>query len=754
MNRIVVLCFLGDPLLSPTSETGTGGFNSDSKELFDILSTTNFYVTFITNITTSGQESYIQINDKMELYRLPLLKDSLENQNLLPKQSKFLLNQLLKIFYTKNDCFMIHSLYWFSGYLAFLLKKELHLPFIHTTVSLAQGKIASNAYPKCKIQRELEDLFLSEAELILSITNSEAEMLQTEYKIPASKIMVVGRPVGLCIRSKNKFGIADNSFILHDYETCSNELLKHHYQWNSRAFLYVGRLVPDKGVKQIISAWYQLYLKNVCTPPLWIVGGSPDEIDILHDELKRELSQWKQIEKNMQIYFWGYLPFESINTLLLRALVLVEHSKYESGGRVILEAMSTSTPVIATPFGFAKDFIKDWFNGFLVDYNDVDMLAVRMSHFIHQPLISDALGLYAHELYLYYRKFWNYSRKHLTIYEAILSHEKILLPEHKKSHPVFENYFKKGAIYKISPSKKSYFIQLFSEKIGLSANETIESIDNKDGKCLLWKTSDYYIKHLYSIFNQDSLWNPTIDRAVINSDIRFKRMIISSTLPQIVSTVFSDIDCRIYAVEKGETFQSISNSTIIKAIVSVLYELNKFYISDNQLLSEIQGFRHFAFSKNHENTLKAFWNDILDAERNYKCIDEIIQIADALLLDAAFLDSASFGLNYGRSIFENCIFIKGKIQFLPSDSIFWGETGYDAGRVLYELLIETKNIYSLKKNIFEIADIYFMNPKKLLNWTLMLLNRNYIQLHTMKLQKEKAVVESTILQLYNIYMEI
>ena len=752
MNRIVMLCFLGDPLLLPTSETGTGGFNSDSKELFDILSTTDFHVTFITNITYSDQDTYIRINDRLELYRLPLLEGSLQNQNLLPEQAESLLMEILKILSAKKDCFMIHSLYWFSGYLAFLLKKELGLPFIHTTVSLAQEKIASKASLKCQIQRNLENLFLPEAELILSITESEAELLQTDYEISPSKIMVVGRPVGLCIRSKNKFGIADDSFALEDSEKRFNKLIKQHYSQTGRAFLYIGRLVPDKGVKQIISAWYQLYLKNTGMPPLWIVGGTPDEINSLREELKTELEKWKIIEKNMQIYFWGYLSFESINMLLLRTLVLVEHSKYESGGRVILEAMSTSTPVIATPFGFAKDFIKDWLNGFLVDYNDVELLAVRMSHFIHQPLISDALGLHARELYLCYRESWNYSQKHLEIYKTILSHEKILLPEHKKIQPAIENYFKKGAVYKISQSEKAYFIQSLCVQLGLNATEITESADKEAGKCLLWKTYDYYIKHLYSIFNYDSLWNLKIDRAIINSDVRFKRAIASSMLPQVADVVFSDMEHRIFAVEEGELFRDIPNSSI-KKVVSVLYEMNTFDVLDNQFLFEIQGFRHFAFSDNNKNTLAAFWNDILACERNNNCINKIVRMAD-FLMNEALSSSSSFGPNYGKSIFKHCIYINEKIQFLPSDSIFWGETGYDAGQVLYELLFKVKNIDDLKENIFAIADIYSTKPKTLLNWTLMLLHRNYIQSHVMKLQKEKAAAEHTIFRLFDLYLEI
>ena len=76
----------------------------------------------------------------------------------------------------------------------------------------------------------------------------------------------------------------------------------------------------------------------------------------------------------------------------MKSLALVQHSRFEAGRRVILEAMSTKTPVIATPYGFAKDFIKDCENGFLVPFGDTALLETRMSHFVRQSLLSNALG--------------------------------------------------------------------------------------------------------------------------------------------------------------------------------------------------------------------------------------------------------------------------------------------------------------------------------------------------------------------------
>src|ERR1039458_789699 len=154
--------------------------------------------------------------------------------------------------------------------------------------------------------------------------------------------------------------------------------------WLDRCFLYVGRMAEPKGVPHVLRAWLALFeeLRPEC-PPLWLVGGEPQEIESIRRIMgPQELGIH---EAAGRLRWWGYLDAAGISTVMLKAHVLVSHSLYEPGGRMLLEAMAQGIPVIATPYGFAADLIVDWHNGFLVDHGDINALKMRMQHFALQP---------------------------------------------------------------------------------------------------------------------------------------------------------------------------------------------------------------------------------------------------------------------------------------------------------------------------------------------------------------------------------
>lgn len=190
--------------------------------------------------------------------------------------------------------------------------------------------------------------------------------------------------------------------------------------WLDRCFLYVGRMTEAKGVPHIIRAWFKLVneLDNQC-PPLWLAGGLPQEVDGIREIVGRDLVE--QYEKEQRICWWGYLNSSGISTLLLKAFVLVTHSLYEPGGRVVLEAMSQGIPVIATRHGVAVELVTDWHTGFLVEYGDIDSLAIRMKHFVRQPLLRHAMGHAAHRKVTDLLSERNFIEAHLKTYEQALN---------------------------------------------------------------------------------------------------------------------------------------------------------------------------------------------------------------------------------------------------------------------------------------------------------------------------------------------
>lgn len=751
MSKILVLCFLGDPTLSPASLEGTGGFNVDSRELVEILSTTDYKITFITNQTLNTQKSYEKLHDNIELYRMCLEEGTLNNQNLLLQQTDSILDFITDIVYREQDYFLIHSLYWYSGYLAFLLKEKLGIPFIHTTVSLAHDKIANGIIPKCQLQRQLENTFLPRADIILSITNSESQTLHDEYNIPTSKIIVLGRPVGLDCKENLQLENEEVCLTELDIDAYNAKLETYSKQWNSGAFLYIGRLVSTKGVKQIILAWYRLYSQNNFIPPLWLVGGSHKEIEQIRNKLNDEIPQLSLLEKSMQICFWGYLPFDIINMLLLRSLVLIEHSRFEAGGRVILEAMSTGTPVIATPFGFAKDLIKNWSNGFLVNYNDINQLSLCMAYFIQQPYISESLGMHAYETYLYYKKIWNYSQRHLEIYSAYFSREKVYIMDMPKL-PVIDDYFQKGMIIKYTEKEKKRLLLQFCKENNICINRGINEHKNNNGKSFLWESESYYIKHLYPVFNSASLWNPAIESQILDSELRLRKSLLSSKLTSVIPISYYESNTHIIATVKMSILHLSQLSLHIKDIISKLYSLNSELSFDNSELDKLKDFRHDSFSITNSNSLSCFWQEIIKAQSGKHYSIDIIEISN-ILYKKSLENIAQHGVNYGKNILEHCVFKDNQLYLLPSASVFWGEMGYDPAHLLYEIILYLKIKSELPTYIALISKVYHIPSARILNWTIMLFVKKYTKAYYMGLEDEMKEAEDIIGRLFRYYFQ-
>lgn len=146
-------------------------------------------------------------------------------------------------------------------------------------------------------------------------------------------------------------------------------------------FLYVGRLAPEKNVAVVIRAFAKL-LERVRPDAIRLViaGSGPDEAAL------RESAPPGTV-------FLGNLDrTRDLPALYATADAFVFASTTETLGLVVLEAMASGLPVLATPAGGVAEFLRDGVNGLAFAANDADGLAHRMHQLVAGSHLSEALG--------------------------------------------------------------------------------------------------------------------------------------------------------------------------------------------------------------------------------------------------------------------------------------------------------------------------------------------------------------------------
>lgn len=159
--------------------------------------------------------------------------------------------------------------------------------------------------------------------------------------------------------------------------------------------LFVGRIMPHKGINYLIEA----IDKNV---ELHIVGRVGD---------KKYFNFLKTLAKGKNVNFLLDIDDERLIREYHEAVVVVLPSVYrdvygkfypkpELFGLVLVEAMASGTPVIATDVGALPDVVEDGRTGFIVPPNNSSALREKINFFIQNPKKSIEMGLKGRELVL------------------------------------------------------------------------------------------------------------------------------------------------------------------------------------------------------------------------------------------------------------------------------------------------------------------------------------------------------------------
>lgn len=154
---------------------------------------------------------------------------------------------------------------------------------------------------------------------------------------------------------------------------------------NNIVFLFVGRLLDWKGLRELIPAFSQLQSKDAV---LWIVGEGP---------LKNEIENAAKPKTN--IHYLGRLDGKTLVACYHAADIIVVPSYHDPWGLVVNEAMAVGRPVIATAnVGASEDLIQEGVTGLLATAKSVSSLRQKMQQCLDHPRLIAKMGSAAHAL--------------------------------------------------------------------------------------------------------------------------------------------------------------------------------------------------------------------------------------------------------------------------------------------------------------------------------------------------------------------
>jgi Glycosyl transferases group 1/Phosphotransferase enzyme family len=533
---------------------------------------------------------------------------------------------------------------------------------------------------------------------------------------------------------------------------------RHSHWWLDRCFLYVGRMAKNKGVSQILYAWLELAdnLGAAC-PPLWLVGGEPLEIEAIRRLIN--IPALTTHETTGRVKWWGYLDPAGISTLLLKAYVLVTHSQYEPGGRVVLEAMSQGIPVIATAHGFAADLIKDWHNGFLVTYGDVYSLRRRMEHFALQPLLRHAMGRKAEQIASAALNKWNFIDTHLSVYKRAMENTpfKALRMTEPPFHFVDNDPTPRGfnGVYPfesetVGRSEAAGFFKRHKGEFDGELNELLPS----GGRSRIWTVSCsgrlWTIKHAFSTYRTRPMWDYGFGgSAVETQDVRISSEVLAASFCNGAAPVTAaDVRIGLILREWMEPL-SLSSRTLIQCarllsrfhtsrhpsinLESIHSRLNQEWhkMKDETLLTRLTELQTIWEKEEHSwdvwqpLSIRLAWRWLkLGLSRDWLSLPAPLKNEIKALIDeesAIVADEESklkFGFCHGDCDPQHFRVDARQVVLIDCERFYPGYFGYDLAGLLRPFLNNMSKVDASKllKGIFDVLEPDLCSPELLLSW--------------------------------------
>ncbi|HSG64255.1 MAG TPA: glycosyltransferase family 4 protein, partial [Gammaproteobacteria bacterium] len=174
----------------------------------------------------------------------------------------------------------------------------------------------------------------------------------------------------------------------------------------------VCRMVARKGLEHLIEAMRELDRDRI---ELWLIGGGQEQ--------DRVAKLVHELDLARCIWMPGYLRRETLPKYYQQADIFVLPSLSESFGQVLLEAMCTGLPIVATTVGGIPEIVHQNRGGLLIPPGDSRAIVEAIRSLAANPQRAAAMGRYNAERA---RKRYSWSRVarlYEALYRQVLGHD-------------------------------------------------------------------------------------------------------------------------------------------------------------------------------------------------------------------------------------------------------------------------------------------------------------------------------------------
>jgi len=228
-------------------------------------------------------------------------------------------------------------------------------------------------YPFSMIEDRLIHLGFKNCSAIMPCSNHVGLWLKRRLGVEERKIRVV-------------HGGVDTAKFRYD-ERLAEHVMEKHGLRRKKVLVYVGRIIPEKGVHILLSA-FQIVRKSFPQAVLFIIGP-PGEFGTLKSSCYA--SKLMEASTNQKVYFLGEL--DEIIPYLCACDVFVYPPIWEEPfGIAVIEAMACERPVVASRVGGISEIIDSERTGILTAPNDAFALANAVIRLFEEPDRAQRMG--------------------------------------------------------------------------------------------------------------------------------------------------------------------------------------------------------------------------------------------------------------------------------------------------------------------------------------------------------------------------